>query len=196
MPELPEVETTLRGIEPVVSGRTIEAITVRQPSLRQMIPDQVQAACGQKIIRAWRRGKYLLLDVETGGLMIHLGMSGSLRICHPGDPIRKHDHFDLVTDEERCVRYNDPRRFGVFRLGLPNADTISNRLLVEPTQQALFNMPLAARDTRRQGLFRSQIRPFKPPLRSAAARPSTPFWVMVPRGHARRIVMARVFRPG
>jgi len=114
MPELPEVETTLRGIEPVVSGRTIEAITVRQPSLRQVIPDQVQAACGQKVIRAWRRAKYILLEVNTGGLMIHLGMSGSLRICHPGDLIRKHDHFDLVTDEERCVRYNDPRRFGLF----------------------------------------------------------------------------------
>jgi formamidopyrimidine-DNA glycosylase len=118
MPELPEVETTLRGISPAILGRAIKDIHVRQPSLRQPVPKAVQNARGQTVTRLWRRGKYLLLEVGLGvgggGLLIHLGMSGSLRICSPADPVRKHDHFDLVLDEETCIRFNDPRRFGLF----------------------------------------------------------------------------------
>ncbi len=123
MPELPEVETTLRGIEPVVLGQTIRSVVVRQPALRQPVPDAVQNSEGQKVLRLWRRGKYLLIELERGGLMIHLGMSGSLRVCQAGEPPRKHDHFDLVLGEERCVRYNDPRRFGLLLWWDPPAES-------------------------------------------------------------------------
>lgn len=123
MPELPEVETTLRGIEPALAGQVITDITVRNASLRWPIPSAVQQAVGNRVSRCWRRAKYLLIESDRaaatagsagGGLLIHLGMSGSLRICPADSEPRKHDHFDLVLDSGRCIRFNDPRRFGVF----------------------------------------------------------------------------------
>lgn len=115
MPELPEVETTLRGIEPALSGRVVEQVVVRNASLRWPVTDEVCRAEGQRVARCRRRAKYLLIELEEqGGLLIHLGMSGSLRICAAGDAPRKHDHFDLVLNSGKCVRFNDPRRFGVF----------------------------------------------------------------------------------
>jgi len=114
MPELPEVETTLRGIAPHMEGRAISEIIVRNPALRWPVPPEVARAEGQRVIGCRRRAKYLLVGMERGGLMIHLGMSGSLRICDPGDAPRKHDHFDIVLDGGRCVRFNDPRRFGAL----------------------------------------------------------------------------------
>lgn len=113
MPELPEVETTLRGIEPWLSGQKILAVTVRDPRLRWPVPASVQKACGQTVLQLQRRAKYLLIRLETGSLLIHLGMSGSVRVLTEDTAPRKHDHFDLVTG--RCViRFNDPRRFGAF----------------------------------------------------------------------------------
>lgn len=123
MPELPEVETTLRGIEPFLAGHSISEIVIRNPSLRWSIPGEVHQACGRRVVRCWRRAKYLLVELdhgehttarEAGGLLIHLGMSGSLRICDGADAPRKHDHVDIVVDSGKCVRFNDPRRFGVF----------------------------------------------------------------------------------
>jgi formamidopyrimidine-DNA glycosylase len=123
MPELPEVETTLRGIEPALAGRVITDIVIRNASLRWPVPDAVQQAVGCRVTRCWRRAKYLLIETERsiqsldggcGGLLIHLGMSGSLRICQAEDEPRKHDHVDLVLDSGQCIRFNDPRRFGVF----------------------------------------------------------------------------------
>lgn len=113
MPELPEVETTLRGIEPHLRGRAIRAVVVRDPRLRQPVPAAVQQAAGQVVQRLERRAKYLLIGLEAGTLMIHLGMSGSLRVLSSDDAPRKHDHFDLVTDRV-VIRYNDPRRFGLL----------------------------------------------------------------------------------
>jgi formamidopyrimidine-DNA glycosylase len=113
MPELPEVETTLRGIEPWLSGRQILAVTVRDSRLRWPVPAAVQNACGQTVIQLQRRAKYMLIGLETGSLLIHLGMSGSMRVLTEDTELRKHDHFDIVT--ENCiVRFNDPRRFGAF----------------------------------------------------------------------------------
>ncbi len=113
MPELPEVETTLRGIEPTLNGRTVREIRVRNASLRWPVTDEIQQACGQAVKGLRRRAKYLLIELETGGLMIHLGMSGSLRVCDADDMPHKHDHLDIVLDNNRCVRFNDPRRFGL-----------------------------------------------------------------------------------
>jgi formamidopyrimidine-DNA glycosylase len=115
MPELPEVETTLRGIAPALTGHAIEEIVVRNPSLRWPIPAEVHRARGRTVARCHRRAKYLLIEFgDDGGLLMHLGMSGSLRICDPADAPRKHDHYDVVLDDGRCLRFNDPRRFGAL----------------------------------------------------------------------------------
>ena len=114
MPELPEVETTLRGIEPHLLNRRVARIIVREPRLRWPIPETVSKAEGQRFVSLSRRGKYLLLQLERGGLIIHLGMSGSLRILlHPLAP-QKHDHVDIELDNGVSLRFNDPRRFGAF----------------------------------------------------------------------------------
>ena len=119
MPELPEVETTLRGIAPALTGRTITDVVVRNPALRWPVPADVSRARGSAIAGCRRRAKYLVIELDgagpsRSGLLMHLGMSGSLRICDGSDAPRKHDHIDIVTADGRCVRFNDPRRFGVF----------------------------------------------------------------------------------
>jgi len=113
MPELPEVETTRRGIEPHIIHQTIRNIAVRQRSLRWPIPRQLeQKARNQKIESVERRGKYLLLRLGTGTIIIHLGMSGSLRICTADTAAEKHDHVDLEFNNNKILRLRDPRRFG------------------------------------------------------------------------------------
>ena len=107
MPELPEVETTLRGIAPALTGRAIEDIVVRNPALRWPVPDEIRRARGRTIAACRRRAKYLLVELNgDGGLLMHLGMSGSLRICDGDDAPRKHDHYDLVLDDGSCLRFD------------------------------------------------------------------------------------------
>lgn len=118
MPELPEVETTRRGLAPHVEGRRVAGVTLRRPNLRWPIPPEITGLLpGQRIDAVRRRAKYLLLDTAAGSALLHLGMSGSLRVL-PGDtPLRAHDHVDIELDEGRgrpgrVLRFNDPRRFG------------------------------------------------------------------------------------
>ena len=118
MPELPEVETTRRGLAPHVEGRRVAGVTLRRPNLRWPIPPEITGLLpGQRIDAVRRRAKYLLLDTAAGSALLHLGMSGSLRVL-PGDtPLRTHDHVDIELDEGRgrpgrVLRFNDPRRFG------------------------------------------------------------------------------------
>ncbi|MDH5822010.1 bifunctional DNA-formamidopyrimidine glycosylase/DNA-(apurinic or apyrimidinic site) lyase [Luteimonas sp. RD2P54] len=113
MPELPEVETTRRGLAPHLEGRRIQGVQLRRADLRWPIPEQVaEALPGQRVHTVRRRAKYLLLDTAAGSALLHLGMSGSLRVL-PGDaPVRAHDHVDIVLDNGRLLRFNDPRRFG------------------------------------------------------------------------------------
>lgn len=113
MPELPEVETTRRGIAPHVTGRRVQEVIVRDRRLRHPVtPDINRKLSGQTIRAVNRRGKYLLLDTGEGTLIIHLGMSGSLRVLPANTPAGKHDHVDIVLDNGRCLRLTDPRRFG------------------------------------------------------------------------------------
>lgn len=114
MPELPEVETTLRGIEPHLAGRVVSRVIVRDARLRWPVPAEVCRAEGQRFIRLRRRGKYLLLEMQHGGLLIHLGMSGSLRILKTPMAPQKHDHVDIEMMDGTSLRFNDPRRFGAF----------------------------------------------------------------------------------
>ncbi|KTF41277.1 bifunctional DNA-formamidopyrimidine glycosylase/DNA-(apurinic or apyrimidinic site) lyase [Xanthomonas translucens] len=113
MPELPEVETTRRGLEPHLLGRRIHGVILRRPDLRWPIPPEVaQQLPGQCIDGIRRRAKYLLMDTAAGSALLHLGMSGSLRVL-PGDtPPRAHDHVDISLEDGRVLRFNDPRRFG------------------------------------------------------------------------------------
>jgi formamidopyrimidine-DNA glycosylase len=113
MPELPEVETTRKGIEPHLLGQRISRVIVRQPRLRWPIPNDLPAQLkGRKVVTVGRRGKYLLIGFRHGHLLIHLGMSGSLRVLDATSPPQKHDHLDLCLSDGRCLRLRDPRRFG------------------------------------------------------------------------------------
>lgn len=119
MPELPEVETTRRGLAPHVQGRRLGAVTLRRPDLRWPIPEEIaQQLPGQTVRAVRRRAKYLLLDTDAGSALLHLGMSGSLRVLPAQTPVRDHDHVDIAIapdadgDAPRVLRFNDPRRFG------------------------------------------------------------------------------------
>ncbi len=129
MPELPEVETTRRGISPHVIGRRIVSVDVRNPSLRIPVPDEVCALAQSTIVSVDRRAKYLLLRLDTGQLIIHLGMSGSLRISASNDPPRKHDHVVLSLDSGQELRFHDPRRFGLIDWLPSTADVMAHKLL-------------------------------------------------------------------
>lgn len=113
MPELPEVETTRRGIAPYLEQHRIEHVTVRETRMRMPVPPRLSAlVTGQTIGSIKRRAKYLLLPVGSGHLVWHLGMSGSLRLVTTGTPFKKHDHIELAMSSGWCLRYHDPRRFG------------------------------------------------------------------------------------
>ena len=111
MPELPEVEVTRRGLAPHLTGRTISGVAVRERRLRWPVPRTVNALAGRRVRGIARRGKYLLVDCGGGHLILHLGMSGSLRVFPIGTPAGKHDHFDLLLGD-KLLRLRDPRRFG------------------------------------------------------------------------------------
>ncbi len=135
MPELPEVETTRRGIEPFILGGTVESILIRQRQLRWPVPGDLEEKLrAKKILSLERRGKYLLFAVEGGALLAHLGMSGSLRIAPADSPVKKHDHIDILFSDGICLRYHDPRRFGclLWAEGDPKAHPLLADLGPEP----------------------------------------------------------------
>lgn len=123
MPELPEVETTLRGISPYLKHQTITRIDVRQPKLRWPVEDDVQKLVGQQVTGLIRRSKYILVEAATGTAIWHLGMSGSLRLVEPSEPPRKHDHIDWHLSNGKILRYHDPRRFGALLWVAPGEDS-------------------------------------------------------------------------
>jgi len=145
MPELPEVEVTLRGIAPQLVGRTIDSVSVREPRLRWPIPREVRSLTGRAVRAVTRRGKYLLLDCGDGHLILHLGMSGSLRLVAAGTPPGKHDHFDLGFDG-RLLRLRDPRRFGavLWTSQPPEEHPLIRHLGIEPLSRALNGRRLHA----------------------------------------------------
>ncbi|MCX6880785.1 MAG: bifunctional DNA-formamidopyrimidine glycosylase/DNA-(apurinic or apyrimidinic site) lyase [Verrucomicrobia bacterium] len=114
MPELPEVETTRRGIEPHVTGATVREVIVRRGDLRQAVSASLGGIAGMKLTGVRRRAKYLLLGIADGStVLIHLGMSGSLRVVAPGADWKKHDHLGITLNQRRQLRFHDPRRFGL-----------------------------------------------------------------------------------
>jgi formamidopyrimidine-DNA glycosylase len=135
MPELPEVETTRRGLEPLLVGQRIRKAVVRDRRMRQPVPRRLpQLLAGTTIRGLARRGKYLLVDCGGGTLILHLGMSGRLWVVKDGEPPAPHDHFDLVLENGTVVRLRDPRRFGLvlWQAGEPLAHALLANIGPEP----------------------------------------------------------------
>jgi formamidopyrimidine-DNA glycosylase len=149
VPELPEVETTLRGIRPHVERQRISRVTVRQRMLRYPMPEDLESRLvGRQVQTLARRGKYLLFGVDGGTLIVHLGMSGSLRVLPPGTAPGAHDHVDIAFDTQ-LLRYRDPRRFGLILWveGDPTQHALLAGLGVEPLEPA-FDGPWLYRASR------------------------------------------------
>ena len=128
MPELPEVETTRRGVAPHLTDKVVRKVVVRQCRLRWSVPRALESKlAGQRILGVGRRAKYLIFDFPQGNLLLHLGMSGSLRIMDPATPAGPHDHIDIVFDDHACLRFRDPRRFG--SLHWTRGDPLAHKLL-------------------------------------------------------------------
>lgn len=154
MPELPEVETARRGISPHIVGKTIAGIQVRQPKLRWPVPvRKLRTLVGETLECVERRGKYLLLTTsKSGTVLVHLGMSGSLRVCGNEEPPAYHDHVDLDFEDGTRLRYTDPRRFGSWLWAgeLPEAHELLVKLGPEPLSEAFDSEYLYAKSCRRK----------------------------------------------
>lgn len=138
MPELPEVETTLRGIAPHLQSALVSDVVIRNGSLRWPVPADLPALLQGQYIRSLnRRAKYLLVNFDHGTLILHLGMSGSLRILPHGAPVEKHDHFDLILANGTLMRLRDPRRFGAV---LWHTGTITEHALLAHLGPEPFNV--------------------------------------------------------
>ncbi|NND69073.1 MAG: bifunctional DNA-formamidopyrimidine glycosylase/DNA-(apurinic or apyrimidinic site) lyase [Halioglobus sp.] len=159
MPELPEVETTRRGVEPHCRGRSVAAVVVRESRLRWPVQsDLPELLAGQTVERVERRAKYLLFRTSAGTLMVHLGMSGSLRVVQPDEPAAYHDHIDLVLSGGVVLRYNDPRRFGSFHwLGDEPGHPLLDHLGPEPLDDTFTGEYLYRRSRGRKGPVKNFI---------------------------------------
>ena len=160
MPELPEVETTRRGLLPHTQHRRIVAVIVRNPRLRWPIPDNLAAVTQQQTISELsRRGKYLLIHLGNGTIIIHLGMSGSLRILDSHTPAGVHDHVDIVLDTQQCIRLRDPRRFGavLWTAQDPLTHPLLANLGVEPLSDAFTGDLLHQKSRGRSSAIKSFI---------------------------------------
>jgi formamidopyrimidine-DNA glycosylase len=165
MPELPEVETTCRGIAPHVTGRRIDRFAIHEPRLRWRVAKDLPAwAQGQTVQGVRRRAKYLIADLTRGYLLLHLGMSGNLRILPTRTARETHDHFDMEMDSGWTLRFNDPRRFGSLHHGEgdPAAHPLLRRLAPEPLDAAftgdyLFGVTRRRRVAIKLAIMNSQL---------------------------------------
>jgi len=157
MPELPEVETTRRGLEPLLVGQRIRAAVVRDRRMRQPVSRRLpQLLAGATIRSLARRGKYLLVDCGTGTLILHLGMSGRLWVVRDGAPPARHDHFDLVLENGTVVRLRDPRRFGLvlWQAGDPLAHALLANIGPEPLSAEFDGVALHAATRKRSAAIK------------------------------------------
>jgi formamidopyrimidine-DNA glycosylase len=159
VPELPEVETTKRGIAHALLGSRVLDVVVRERRLRWPIPRFFEAAVrAQKVTSVERRAKYILIGFDAGTLILHLGMSGSLRLVKPGTPPRPHDHWDLQLDSGWVLRFHDPRRFGSLHWtqGDPHEHPLLKKLAPEPLSDG-FDADYLYRATRKRGVAIKQL---------------------------------------
>lgn len=195
MPELPEVETTKRGIAPHITNKSLNRMILRNRQLRWPVPEDISTLEQQRLLNVSRRGKYLLLHFAQGTAIWHLGMSGSLRLVNLETPPGKHDHVDWIFDDGTTLRFNDPRRFGVllWTQGNPEAHFLLAHLGPEPlstdfdgeylyrqtrkSQQGIKSWLMNARNVvgvgniyANESLFASGIHPLKTALRLSRPR--------------------------
>ncbi|EKE81483.1 bifunctional DNA-formamidopyrimidine glycosylase/DNA-(apurinic or apyrimidinic site) lyase [Idiomarina xiamenensis] len=159
MPELPEVEVSRMGISPHVEGQQIIAVKVHDSRLRWPVPERVQAVVGERLQRVQRRAKYLLLETDAGTLILHLGMSGALRVVPSSTPLKKHDHVELVFANGQSLRLNDPRRFGALLYVDDDAEqhVLLKNLGPEPLTEAFNTDYLFQRSRGRQQAIKTFI---------------------------------------
>ena len=159
MPELPEVEITRQGIAPHITGRTVSGMNVHNPNLRWRVPARLKTnLVGRKVDSVSRRAKYLLLNTAGGSVIIHLGMSGSLRILDPGTPRHLHDHIDILFDGDRSLRFRDPRRFGcVLWARRPAQHRLLKSLGPEPLADEFNGAYLFQTSRRRPGAIKNLL---------------------------------------
>jgi formamidopyrimidine-DNA glycosylase len=160
MPELPEVETTRRGIAPALTGQRIRRLVVRDRRLRWPVPDGLeQQLAGARIDAVDRRAKYLLLRSDRGSALLHLVMSGSLRLIFDGAPPGPHDHYDMILDDGPVLRFNDPRRFGslLWAGDDPAAHPLLRDLGPEPLEPEFNGEYLYAASRRRRVAIKPHI---------------------------------------
>ena len=160
MPELPEVETTRRGIAPRLLNNTITRVIIRERRLRWPIPEIVETELkGQTIASVERRAKYLILNMGRGHILLHLGMSGSLRILPVTSPVQKHDHVDFELNNGYCLRFTDPRRFGalLWTPDPPEQHPLLRHLGPEPLSEAFNSAELYALSRGRQTPIKSFV---------------------------------------
>ncbi|AYQ57265.1 Formamidopyrimidine-DNA glycosylase (EC [Bathymodiolus thermophilus thioautotrophic gill symbiont] len=139
MPELPEVETTKRGLEPLIVNQRIEQVHLYRDNLRWEIPKHLPRTLAHQTVNGIeRRGKYLLIRFGVGTLIIHLGMSGSIKVVDNEIALKKHDHFELTFTNGKRMRLNDPRRFGAVLFTENNTHPLLDNLGVEPLE-VVFN---------------------------------------------------------
>ncbi len=153
MPELPEVETTLQGIKPFVLKQKIQSITVRHHGMRWPVPANLSPLLSGEIIeQIWRRGKYLLFQTSQGHLILHLGMSGSLRILTHDAPAKKHDHIDILLANGKLLRFRDPRRFGalLWTTDAPDLHPLLSHLGPEPLNSSFTGKYLWEKSRKRK----------------------------------------------
>ena len=159
MPELPEVETTKRGITPFLQNQSVKKLSIHQWQLRWPIPKSVKQIEGQTITGVERRGKYLLLKTAPGQAIVHLGMSGSLRVCTNNEQRRKHDHVEILMATGALLRFHDPRRFGCLlwqAKGEPTHELLS-RLGPEPLLAAFNQQHLITATRKRKSPIKNLI---------------------------------------
>ena len=152
MPELPEVETTRQGIEPLISGCRIVRVELRVPKLRWLLDPQLsKLLSGQTVHSVGRRAKYLMVNLDSGCLLIHLGMTGNLRVVPSSTEVAKHDHVDLHFDDGQCLRFTDPRRFGavIWVPGIADDHPLLSKLGPEPLSDEFFGEYLYRRSRKR-----------------------------------------------
>lgn len=153
MPELPEVETTCRGIEKLTRGKTVDHVVIRQKQLRWEVPSAIKRILpGQSIQQITRRGKYIIVHTKAGHLIIHLGMSGRLWVIDSSTPYQKHDHIDIQFNDGSCLRYHDPRRFGSMHWieDEPSTHKLLKTLGVEPLSKQFTGEYLFTKSRKRQ----------------------------------------------
>ncbi|MDC9714860.1 MAG: bifunctional DNA-formamidopyrimidine glycosylase/DNA-(apurinic or apyrimidinic site) lyase [Gammaproteobacteria bacterium] len=151
MPELPEVETTKLGLEPLIINQIVERVMLHRDNLRWEIPKHLPTTLANQAVNVIeRRGKYLLIKFKAGMLIVHLGMSGSIKVVDNDTPLKKHDHFELAFTNGKCMRLNDPRRFGAVLFSVDNTHPLLDNLGVEPLETLFDEQYLYGKSHKKQ----------------------------------------------